>query len=343
MRLVLILVSGAALAWASAAAAETLVKPDQSGAVFVCKQTGDNGNTGAEGQPLKNLDKALKQGHRRRHDPGVRRDLQRHLRHRLLRERQGGQALRRLLGGLRGSRSSGPPDAHPAGQQERRQVAQAAVDVFRRRSTAWSSTASSSTWGSATRYHATDGKPPGVETGMLLLPPAKASGDAATVTEPCLSIPSAAKEGEHRDPQQRVRQLRQLRHPGRPARRHLPDQQQRLRGQPHGRGRGLRHLPRARAWAPRPSSPLSAAHVEFDHNTVLFTWSRLKDFLDMGYGFRIMTKLTYDLHDNVFGANVDGRHRPQPLQPQRGQDRPQRLLRQQERRPRVQSRAATPS
>ena len=44
--------------------------------------------------------------------------------------------------------------------------------------------------------------------------------------------------------------------------------------------------------------------TEIAHNTILFSWSRLKDFLDMGYGVRVMTKLGYDIHHNLIGANI---------------------------------------
>jgi hypothetical protein len=44
--------------------------------------------------------------------------------------------------------------------------------------------------------------------------------------------------------------------------------------------------------------------VEIAYNTILFTWSRLKDFLDMGYGIRVMTKCRYDIHHNVIGASI---------------------------------------
>lgn len=51
---------------------------------------------------------------------------------------------------------------------------------------------------------------------------------------------------------------------------------------------------------------ISCGNVEIANNTILFTWSRLKDFLDMGYGVRIMTKLEYNIHHNIIGANIMG-------------------------------------
>ncbi|MGB4655219.1 MAG: DUF1565 domain-containing protein [Bacteroidales bacterium] len=52
----------------------------------------------------------------------------------------------------------------------------------------------------------------------------------------------------------------------------------------------------------------SAAHaaiqedVEFAYNTILFAWSRTKEFEDMGYGFRFMTGVHYNIHDNIIGG-----------------------------------------
>lgn len=54
-----------------------------------------------------------------------------------------------------------------------------------------------------------------------------------------------------------------------------------------------------------PKGPIAKdGHVEIAGNTILFTWSRLKDFADMGYGIRIMTMVSYDIHDNLIGCSV---------------------------------------
>ena len=46
--------------------------------------------------------------------------------------------------------------------------------------------------------------------------------------------------------------------------------------------------------------------LDFHHNTVIFTWTRDKLLEDMGYGFRYMTRMNYDVHDNLFGGNYYG-------------------------------------
>jgi len=42
----------------------------------------------------------------------------------------------------------------------------------------------------------------------------------------------------------------------------------------------------------------------FTNNTVLFSWSRTKDFGDMGYGFRLMTKIKNHVSNNIIGLSI---------------------------------------
>lgn len=44
--------------------------------------------------------------------------------------------------------------------------------------------------------------------------------------------------------------------------------------------------------------------VEFCNNTVLFTWSRLKDLADMGWAFRYNNRTNSYVHHNIFGCSV---------------------------------------
>jgi hypothetical protein len=53
-----------------------------------------------------------------------------------------------------------------------------------------------------------------------------------------------------------------------------------------------------------PGKSVTCGQVEIAHNTILFTWSRLKDMLDMGYGIRVMTRCAYNIHHNVIGGSV---------------------------------------
>ena len=43
--------------------------------------------------------------------------------------------------------------------------------------------------------------------------------------------------------------------------------------------------------------------VDFHHNTVLFSWCRTKVMEDMGYGYRFMSRVDSDVHDNIFGCS----------------------------------------
>ena len=53
-----------------------------------------------------------------------------------------------------------------------------------------------------------------------------------------------------------------------------------------------------------PNTLSLCGEVEIAGNTILFSWSRLKDFLDMGYGVRIMTKCDYNIHHNIIGGSI---------------------------------------
>ncbi len=53
-----------------------------------------------------------------------------------------------------------------------------------------------------------------------------------------------------------------------------------------------------------PNTLSLCGEVEVAYNTIIFTWSRIKDFMDMGYGVRIMTKCDYNIHHNIIGASI---------------------------------------
>ena len=44
--------------------------------------------------------------------------------------------------------------------------------------------------------------------------------------------------------------------------------------------------------------------VEFTYNTILFSWARLKDMADMGYGYRYMTGADSYVHHNIIGCST---------------------------------------
>ena len=54
----------------------------------------------------------------------------------------------------------------------------------------------------------------------------------------------------------------------------------------------------------RGASPALNSKTYFTNNTVLFTWSRLKDLTDMGYGYRYLPKMDSYLDHNIFGCST---------------------------------------
>ena len=47
-----------------------------------------------------------------------------------------------------------------------------------------------------------------------------------------------------------------------------------------------------------------AVKWEFENNTVLFTWSRLNDLADMGFGVRVNANVEAEIENNIIGLNV---------------------------------------
>lgn len=52
------------------------------------------------------------------------------------------------------------------------------------------------------------------------------------------------------------------------------------------------------------STAKSIPSAEIAYNTMLFSWSRTKDFMDMGYGISMVDKMQYNIHHNIIGASV---------------------------------------
>jgi hypothetical protein len=288
----------AATTFASGAGLESLLAPDQGKAIFVSRAAGKNSNSGTRESPLKNIDKALKiaetgdaifvaEGiYSGTFDIGYL-EIDRPV---------------KMFGGFSSDFSTRDVVGHPtafapdnaSGGKARKPLLRFSkvidgviVDGF------------VFDMGGRNSYDAAEGKPEGVETGMLLLPPKKASGENATVTEPCLSIPSAAQGGEVVIRNNVFLNCASF---GIQA------------GVREGTLRILNNIFVANRMAAievygtcaatgGPGSMPRCGEAEIANNTILFSWSRLKDFLDMGYGVRVMTKLGYDIHHNLIGAN----------------------------------------
>jgi len=279
-------------------------------AIFVSKTTGSNKNPGTRSKPMKNLDKAIKKA-----SPGA-----------VILVAEGtysgtfdigyfesDKALK-LYGGFTTDFSKRDPVHYPtllqpdnaSGAKSRKPILKftKAIDgtvidgfIF--------------DMGRRNSYDPAKGKPSGVETGMLLLPPQKASGEKPTVTESCLAIPSAAQGGDITIANSAFLNCAKF---GIQA------------GLRSGKMRILNNVFVADRMAAievygtcrqtgGPGSTTKCGDTEIAFNTVLFSWSRTKDFLDMGYGIRIMTKMGYDIHDNIISASItagidDSRYNP---------------------------------
>ena len=149
-------------------------------------------------------------------------------------------------------------------------------------------------------YHDKDGKPAGLETGMLLLPPQKMTGQAATVTEACLTIPSSAKGGNVL-----IRNNVFVNSAKFGIQAGLRDGTFKILNNVFiaNRMAALEIYGTCRSTG-GPKTLSLCGEVEIAYNTILFSWSRTKELLDMGYGIRIMTKLKYNIHHNIIGGNV---------------------------------------
>lgn len=154
--------------------------------------------------------------------------------------------------------------------------------------------------GQRNAYDPTEGKPEGVDSGRLLQPTENSKGQKPTVTEPCLSIQNSAAAGDvliqnslfvncanfaiqaaHKQGSFKV--LNNV---------FVANRMAAIEVFGTGGRKG-------------PKGPIEKdGDVEVAQNTILFTWSRLKDLSDMGYGVRVMTNLSYNIRRNIIGGSV---------------------------------------
>lgn len=149
--------------------------------------------------------------------------------------------------------------------------------------------------GDQNSYSLTDGIPPGwTGEGRLLLPPSKATGDNATVTEPLLQIPSSVVASDIV-----VRNCVFA------------------NGSSFGIQAGIREgtfsvinnvfinnrIAAIEAYGTCATGP--CVDIEFAYNTVLFSTTRGYDLAadDLGIGYRIRTKARHHIHHNIFAGN----------------------------------------
>jgi len=53
-------------------------------------------------------------------------------------------------------------------------------------------------------------------------------------------------------------------------------------------------------------TPTKYAEIHFSYNTIMFSWSRTKDYKDMGYGFRYATRSNAYVTNNIIGLSIFG-------------------------------------
>ncbi|MBN1252044.1 MAG: DUF1565 domain-containing protein [Bacteroidales bacterium] len=156
--------------------------------------------------------------------------------------------------------------------------------------------------GERNSYSSKEGLVEGVNSGMILLPPTKETGQNATVTEPIISIRAGTKGGDVTI--QNCVFVNGASFAIQAA-------------ETTGTFKVINNVFVANrmasieifgtcAGSKEKKDMVACGNVEIAFNTILFTWSRLKDFLDMGYGVRIMTKLEYNIHHNIIGASIMG-------------------------------------
>jgi hypothetical protein len=271
--------------------------------IYVSMSKGNNGNDGTKANPLKNIEKALKQA-----NPGD-----------IIHVAEGNYfGLRgkgyleapvpvQLIGGFSPDFSTRDILKHLTLIQPDNQSAaksRKALLTFKKSSKTDKIVIDGIIFdmGNRNSYSDTDGKPKGCQTGMLYLPPQfnRPKGDKPTVTEQCIYFPSTASAGDvliqncvfingakfaiqggHKDGNFKI--LNNVFIANRMAAIELF-------------GTGGRKGPKG------PTE--KGGDVEIANNTILFSWSRLKDMKDMGYGIRIMTKLSYNIHDNIIALNI---------------------------------------
>ncbi|UTC97225.1 DUF1565 domain-containing protein [Treponema denticola] len=141
-------------------------------------------------------------------------------------------------------------------------------------------------------YHPTKGKPQGVETGMLVLPPGQGvnGGEKSITTEKAIFGGSIMKCDV-------LIQNCVFNNASNFA----------IQFGGTGNVKILNNVFTANAMAAceiwgKENKP-NAITVEFAYNTVLFTWPRTHAFEDMGYGFRVMTKVEVNIHHNIIGLS----------------------------------------
>lgn len=279
--------------------AQTQQAPQSNQVFYVCVTNGSNRNDGSKGSPFKNIDKAINEAR-----PGARINI------------AGGVYFGtlnvgfiesdkpvRLYGSYNPEFTHQDIVAHPtliqpdnaSARTSRRALLKFTKDVA---GTVIDHIVFDS--GERNAYHAVEGIVAGIEGGRLMLPTENPRDKNSTVGEPLLQFVSATTGGDV-TVQNCVF----------------------LNGASFGLQAGHRsgkftvknnvfvankmaaiEIYGTCAQTGGPGVMTSCGDVEIAYNTILFSWSRTKDFLDMGYGIRIMTRANYNIHNNIVGGSI---------------------------------------
>lgn len=275
-----------------------------SGRIWYVSPAGANGNDGTQGAPLKNLDKAIDKaaaGDRIYVAEGV----------------YGGTFGKgywhtdkplELIGGFAADFSQRDPLAHRTVLQppaKSKETSRKALLVFE--GPAGGVVVDGFVFDGTLRntYHGVEGKPEGVASGMLTLPPSTfPEGAPPTIEQPCLFIPSNRGGGDVTIRNNAFVNCSNFAIQGGVkdegtfliennvfigTRMAAVDVAGKCAGGMDNRGNRI---------------VANCGLIEIANNTFAFTWSRLKDFGDMGNAVQINTKSDYSIHDNIIAFSI---------------------------------------
>ena len=144
--------------------------------------------------------------------------------------------------------------------------------------------------GDANSYHATKGKPEGVETGMWLEPPAKGNTENPSIN----SAQMKGKTGGNLTIQNCVflnasNYAIQINH---------------FEGEVKILNNVFINSRMQACDVLSANAQKGKVNFEFAYNTVLFTWSRTSEMTDMGFGVRANANINSSIHHNIIGLSV---------------------------------------
>ncbi len=153
--------------------------------------------------------------------------------------------------------------------------------------------------GQRNAYSGNDGLVKGLETGRLLRSTERPSSGNSTVEEPIIQVVSAAQAGDLT-----IQNCVFVNGSSFAIQAGLRGGTFRIRNNVFVANRMAAIEVYGTCASGGPGKNTACGLVEISGNTILFSWSRQKDMLDMGYGIRVMTKARYEIRNNLIGGSV---------------------------------------